>query len=186
MRILALVALLISLPAAANAAVQLHFYSRDFGIRYPHAFIVLTGTVDSTGEVVDANYGFTATNTSPVAAFRAVNGRIAVVDQGFINRSNDHFVLTLTDQQYALVMNTVAAWENAEQPSYHVNRANCVFFVADIAKALGLEAEPIEGLMLRPKRYLEAIFEINEPVIASWNSPAGQLANSDNAVLATD
>ena len=54
-----LIVLVLLWPAQALAAVRIDFQSRDYDRRFPHAFIVLTGTVDATGETVDASYGFT-------------------------------------------------------------------------------------------------------------------------------
>ena len=45
--------------SAAAASVESRFHSKDFGATFPHACLVLHGTLDSTGEAVDANYGFT-------------------------------------------------------------------------------------------------------------------------------
>jgi hypothetical protein len=52
-------ALLCAWSAPAWAEVEIRFHSKDFGVTFPHAFIVLSGTLDSTGERIDANYGFT-------------------------------------------------------------------------------------------------------------------------------
>src|SRR3712207_8844051 len=37
-------------PQAARAAVEIHFYSKDLGASFPHAFVRLTGTVDRSEE----------------------------------------------------------------------------------------------------------------------------------------
>ena len=72
--LLSLLMLCAGLSAPARADVVVSFYSHDFGDRFPHAFIVMTGTLDATGEVVDVNYGFTATSVSPAILFGSVKG----------------------------------------------------------------------------------------------------------------
>ena len=73
---LLLVLLLAFLPAHAHAQVVATFYSHDFGDHFPHAFIKLKGKVESSGEVVDTNYGFTAVTVSPAILMGSVKGMI--------------------------------------------------------------------------------------------------------------
>src|SRR3546814_20915850 len=73
--LLSLLMLCAGLATSARAEVVVSFYSHDFGDRFPHAFIVMTGTLDATGEVVDVNYGFTATSVSPAILFGSVQGQ---------------------------------------------------------------------------------------------------------------
>jgi len=61
-----------ALPQSASASVEIAFYSRELGgNNFPHAFVALRGTVDSTGERVDTSYGFTAHSVTPVIALPA-------------------------------------------------------------------------------------------------------------------
>src|SRR5512141_763926 len=71
--------LLLGLCAPAQAAVEIAFYSRELGgNNFPHAFIALHGTVDSTGEQVDTTYGFTAHSVTPAVLFGSVTGEVVV------------------------------------------------------------------------------------------------------------
>ena len=141
----------------APAAVEIRFHSKDFGVSFPHAFIVLTGTVDATGEPVDANYGFTLRHLiGPSVLFGRVQGTIESVGVDFIEHSNRHFTMTLTDDQYRQVMALVEEWRALPQPSYSLDRRNCVSFVAAVATLLGLEADP-RGLMRRPRAFLDRV-----------------------------
>ena len=46
-------------PALADIRLSFHSFNGSLFVgRYPHAFIVLEGTLDETGEKVDENYGF--------------------------------------------------------------------------------------------------------------------------------
>ena len=171
LRVLA-AALALSLAAApAAAAVEITFHSKDFGTTIPQAFVVLRGTVDSTGEPVDANYGFTVRHLiGPSVLFGRVEGTIESVGKGFVEHSNRHFNLTLSDAQYREVLDLVERWRALPQPSYSLDRRNCVSFVAEIATLLGLEAET-RGLMRRPHAFLDRVRERNSARLAA-SAPA--------------
>jgi hypothetical protein len=156
MRLLFAVVLAFGAPGApAQAAVELSFYSRELGgNNFPHAFIRLLGTVDSTGEQVDTSYGFTARAISPAILFGSVPGAVLVESEGRIRASDRQFRLTLTDEQYRTVMAVVDEWRNRQQPSYNLSRANCIHFVAAVGSALGLRIELVPGLMRRPRSFL--------------------------------
>ena len=153
--------------AAAPAAVEIRFHSKDFGATFPHAFIVLHGTLDATGEAVDANYGFTLKHlVGPSALFGPVEGVVESAGPGYIAGSNFHFALVLSDDDYRNVMALVERWRNLPQPSYRLTRRNCVTFVAEIAALLGLTADP-NGFMRRPRAFLDRVREINSGALAA-------------------
>lgn len=170
-RILVAFALLVGLPAQALAAVEIAFYSREFGSTFPHAFVALSGTVDETGEVVDASYGFTARSVTPALLFGSVSGEIVVEGPEQIARSDRQFAVTLTDDQYRAVMRVVETWRNREQPSYNLNRRNCVHFVGEVAEAAGLRVEYVRRLMKRPRSFLEHVLSLN-PRLATFTPQA--------------
>lgn len=158
--------------SAAAAAVEIHFYSKDFASTFPHAFVRLTGTVDSTGEQVDTNYGFTPVRLNPSILMGPVKGMIQTVEPKYVARSDKHFTLTLTEDQYRMVLARIDGWRTAAQPNYRLETRNCVYFVADMATALGLQAPPAPGLMKKPKTYLRKVTQDNLTVIANW--PGGR------------
>jgi hypothetical protein len=154
--------LLCGLPAQALAAVEIAFYSRELGgNNFPHAFVALHGTVDSTGEVVDTSYGFTAKAVTPALLFGSVSGEVVVEGPEQIAHSDRQFALTLSDDQYRAVMAVVDAWRTREQPSYNLNRRNCVHFVSEVAAAVGLRVENVRGLMKRPRSFLQHVRSLN-------------------------
>lgn len=160
----ALLLLLLSSPAAA--AVEIAFYSRELGgNNFPHAFITLRGTIDATGEQVDTSFGFTAKAISPAILFGSVAGEVVVEGQRQIDRSDRQFALVLSDERYAAVMAVVESWRSRAQPSYNMNRRNCVHFVAELAAASGLRVEQPAGLMKRPRSFLQHIRALN-PALA--------------------
>ncbi|HYD12603.1 MAG TPA: hypothetical protein VEC11_07130 [Allosphingosinicella sp.] len=156
----------------AQAAVEIRFHSKDFGATFPHAFIVLTGTLDATGEPVDANFGFTVRNLiGPSALFGAVEGIVESAEPPYIESANFHFALMLSDDEYRRVMALVERWRALPQPSYRLMRRNCVSFVAEIATLLGLSADP-RGLMRRPRAFLDRVRQANAATIAA-RAPRG-------------
>ena len=161
-RLLLALLLLWGLPAQALAAVEIAFYSREMGgNNYPHAFVALRGTVDSTGEAVDTSYGFTARSVTPAILFGSVSGEVVVEGAEQIGRSDRQFALTLTDDQYRAVMAVVDAWRNRAQPSYNLTRRNCVHFVGELAAAAGLRVEYVGRLMKRPRSFLQHLHSLN-------------------------
>ena len=163
---LLLVLLLVKATPAA-AAVEISFHSKDLGTSFPHAFIVLTGTVDASGEAVNANYGFTVRNlVGPSVLLGRVRGVVDSVGPGYIENSNRHFSMVLSDDQFRQVVALVERWHGLPQPSYSLDRRNCVTFVAEVAELLGLEADT-SGLMRRPRAFLDRVRERNAERIAA-------------------
>ncbi|QPQ56321.1 hypothetical protein IC614_09245 [Allosphingosinicella flava] len=155
-------AILFLLPAAAPAEVKVTFHSRDLGATFPHAFVSLKGVVDATGETVDTAYGFTAKTLSPAILAGSVSGKVQVETQAYVRHSKRHFTVTLPDERYHALMAVVERWRNAAQPSYNLNRANCVHFVGELAQAVGLDVTFDPKLMKKPKSFLIAVKAGNE------------------------
>ena len=156
----ALLATLGATPAAA--AVEIAFYSRELGgNNFPHAFVSLRGTVDATGERVDTSYGFTARAISPAILFGSVSGEVLVEGPRQIARSDRQFTVTLSDAQYRAVLGVVATWRSRPQPSYNLNRRNCVHFVGELAQAAGLRVEFVRDLMKKPRSFLQHVRSLN-------------------------
>ena len=150
----------------ASAAVEISFNSRGLGSRFPHAFVVLSGTLDSTGERVEANYGFTVRHTlGPSVLLGPVQGEVASEGSTYIAGGRRHFSLVLSDEEYRRVMRLIARWRALPQPSYHLDRRNCVTFVAEIATALGLQAVPDGATRRRPQAFLDGVLRANQPII---------------------
>lgn len=153
-------------PGGAVAAVRIDFQSRDYDRRFPHAFVVLTGTLDATGEAVDASYGFTPIGQlSPAILAGPAVGHVLPIKAPDIAKSSLHFSMVLTDAEYARVTATVAAWKAMPQPSYRLRERNCIHFVADVAAALGLDAAMVRGLELKPHGFLDSVRDRNAELI---------------------
>jgi hypothetical protein len=168
-------AILLSIaPAPALAAVEITFLSKEFGSSFPHAYVALEGTLDRSRERISANYGFTATHVSPAILLGSVKGEVMSVDADYMRKSDRHFSIRLSDAEYDRVMATVERWRTLKQPSYSLNRQNCVYFVAHIAAALGMKAETPSALMKKPRSYLEMITRSNQPWLAAREAAASQ------------
>ncbi len=161
-RLLLVAALLLGAQAPAAAAVEIAFYSRELGgNNFPHAFIRLTGTVDATGEAVDTSLGFTAKSITPALLFGLVAGEVVVEGPRQIARSDRQFALIIPDERFRAVMAVVERWRSRAQPSYNINRRNCVHFVGEIAEAAGLRVEYARRLMRRPRSFLQHVRGLN-------------------------
>ena len=158
---------LVAWPVAASAAVEIHVYSHEFGKEFPHAFVVLKGQLDATGEKVDTNLGYSAIRVTPAILMKSVPGEvdIGIIPDEYIARSQEHFSLVLSDEEYAAVMGVVDAWKARRQPSYNLNGANCVHFVSDILLALHLKGEPRKGMMKSPHNFLTQVTADSQPLI---------------------
>jgi hypothetical protein len=164
-RVLLVALLLVLAPGQGLAAVRITFYSHEFGSTFPHAFITLEGQDDRTGAKINANYGFTATHVSPAILLGSVSGEIMskdlVKDAAYVAGSDKHFSFVLSDSEYDAVLATVEKWRTLPQPSYNLNRQNCVHFVADVAAGLGMAAETPKALMKKPRSYTQFLTRSN-------------------------
>jgi hypothetical protein len=148
-------------PVAAKAEVMATFYSHDFGDHFPHAFVKLKGKVDSTGEQVDTNYGFTAVNVSPAILMGSVKGMIETKGDKYIASSNAHFTLRLSDAEYFKLLSFVDKWRNLPGKSYSLSNRNCVHFAMEAAALLGLNVNRKSKFFKKPKSFLLEVMKLN-------------------------
>lgn len=157
--LLAFVLTAAALPA--QAAVTVTFYSREFGERFPHAFVELGGTMEQDGTPVSGTWGFTARTLSPAILMGPVHGMVEAVTDGYKARSNAHFTVTVSDDQYRDVFAVIENWRTRPGKSYNLNSANCVHFVGEIARAAGLTVVNDPRLMKKPTSYLVDVMRQN-------------------------
>lgn len=146
---------------SAQAAITITFYSHDFGSHFPHAFVTLKGTVDSTGEVVDTNYGFTAVNITPGILFGSVKGKISTSKAKYVETSDPHFSLVLTDEQYLKVLAKMREWRDKPQKSYNLGKRNCVHFISEVAQILNIKTNKDTKYYKKPKSFLREVKSLN-------------------------
>lgn len=160
--LLALAALLIACPA--QAAVTIYFHSFNGSVvwgRYPHALVVFDGTLDSTGQRVDENFGFSTTSSMAALTQHPAPHVMLREDHAQIARTNRHFGVVLTDAQYHQLRAEVDRWEHYPTPYYDLDRRNCVHFVARLAQMIGLTADVPERFVRRPKAWLNYVTRMN-------------------------
>ncbi|MEA3053646.1 MAG: hypothetical protein QOG72_2549 [Sphingomonadales bacterium] len=169
-------ALLVLTAAPAWAAVSITFYSKELGASFPHAFVILAGTPDRGGPRIDEDYGFTAKTISPAILWGKVAGEV-ISDHSvsYVKGSDRHFTVALTDAEYDRVMATIARWRAAKQPSYDLDRHNCVHFVAEVAVASGLKADT-RKFMKKPRSFLESLTEANRAALQARGAVFHRLA----------
>ena len=161
---LLLMPMMLALPPAAQAAVQVHFYSREFGNQFPHAFIIVEGTIDGTGEKVSANYGFTATSVTPAILMGSVKGYVQALKADYMAKADRKFTVTLDDATYAKLLRKVAEWQDRKQPSYSLEKRNCVHFVMELAEVAGLKVNRASRFFKKPRSFLEEVLSLNPGV----------------------
>jgi len=151
-----------SLPAAAEVKMSFHSFNGSvlFG-RYPHAFVSLEGTVDSTGEIVEENYGFTAKKVTTAILSGPVEHDILVETDEYIKKTNRHFTVTLTEEQLTQVRETLQSWRDAPGKAYDLDTRNCIHFVGAMAKIVGVNVDYPKKMLRRPKKWLNYIAEKN-------------------------
>ena len=166
MRFLALFfgALLAALPLPALAAVTVAFHSFNgsyLGGRYPHAFVVLDGTL-ADGTRVHENYGY-STSAGALSALRGpVPGIIQIEKEKYIASTNRHFAVPVSDAQVAAIRAEMEAWKDAPgQKRYLLDHRNCIHFVARIAEMVGLNAPVPQNMVRRPKLWLNYVTRLN-------------------------
>ncbi|HEX8580330.1 MAG TPA: hypothetical protein VF655_12155 [Allosphingosinicella sp.] len=150
------------IAAPASAAVEMTVYTKELSDTFPHTFVVLEGTLDRNGARIAEDYGFSAKTISPAILWGRVGGKvISDHEGGYLRASDKHFTLKISDEDYDRVMATVERWRTAKQPSYDLDKANCIHFVAELMAAAGLEAAPRKGLMRKPRSFIEAVTAAN-------------------------
>jgi hypothetical protein len=160
------VLLVLAWPGPTAASVELAFHSHAMSSSFPHALIVLRGTVDATGERVDTNYGFTVRHQiGPSVLFGPVQGVVMRESRDYVRHTRRHFSLTLTDEEYRRVRRLIDRWRALPQPSYRLDQRNCVSFVAAVAAELGLRAEIDPATTRRPRAYLDSLWVRNRRAI---------------------
>ena len=150
--------------APALAKVEIHFHSIDGNVfwgRYPHTFIVLEGTLDQTGRVINENYGFSARNVTPAILSGPVQHMVLAESEKSVRKTNRHFSLTLSDAEYIRVIKLVRSWQEAPGKFYDLEKRNCIHFVGEIARLLGLNVTYPDSMLRRPKTWLNHISALN-------------------------
>ncbi len=161
-RLFALLSMCLGFAIPAQAAVTITFWSHELGNSFPHAFFTLRGVPDSGGAPVDANFGFTAKTVSPALLMGPVAGKLDIAKPTSIAGSDAQFSVVMTDAQYNAVLKLVDAWSEGKPGSiYRLGDHNCVHFVKEAARLVGLSDLDQPKLMKKPRSYLKAVLAGN-------------------------
>ena len=167
------------IAAPAWAAVTLTFYAhpgarvRDGYLLFPHAFVHATGTLDDTGDPVDWSAGFTARDPGPQLLFVRGVGVVDYPDARYVGEGKPYLRLTVSDTDYRAVRERAGWWSSPQGSAYDLRRRNCISFIADLARVVGLQTA-VEPSM-KPGTFLEATAALNPA--AAWREPEPLLAN---------
>ena len=74
--------------------------------------------------------------------------------------------MRLSDAQFANVQRAFKQWVAVKGLSYDLETRNCVHFIAAMARAAGLDAPDVPGLMKQPTAYLATVAARNRAVAA--------------------
>jgi hypothetical protein len=161
-RLLAVATLWLLAIAPARAAVTITFWSHELGASFPHAFVSLRGTPDAGGPAVDGNYGFTAQSITPKILMGTVRSEVYIAKPGYVASSDAQFSMVLSDAQYAAILAHITAWSGANgEVRYSLDKRNCIHFVQEAARILGLAGLEQPKLMRKPRSYLKAVLAAN-------------------------
>jgi hypothetical protein len=162
LRLMALLVFYVGSVLPAQAAVTITFWSHELGNSFPHAFFTLRGIPDAGGAPVDTNVGFTAKSVSPALLMGPVAGKLDIAKPGYVAGSDAQFSVIMSDAQYEAVLRLVDAWSEGKPDSvYRLSDHNCVTFVKEAARIVGLTGIDQPKLMKKPRSYLKAVLAEN-------------------------
>ncbi len=170
---------LFATTSPAAAAVTITFYSHDFRMfgagmltNFPHGFIALSGTPDDGTPAINGDFGFSATDFFVNALWEPVEGGLdpSPLPASYIAAADRHFSFPLTDAQYHAVVVVVEKWKSWPQPSYDLDKHNCVTFVKELAIAAGLSVSDSPGFIRKPKEFLDDMATRNAGFLAPYGN----------------
>jgi len=153
--------MLVTFAPAVQAKVTIAFYSHEFDGRFPHAFVKLEGTLEATGQRIDQNFGFTALSDGPSLYMGWARGGIDISKPDYIAVSHRRFAFQITDAQYRAVVAKMVEWRDRPGKNYHIDKHNCVHFVAEMATLLGVKINAKSRYWRRPEAFLSEVLSLN-------------------------
>jgi hypothetical protein len=168
------------------AAVTVTFYAhpgarvRGGYLLFPHAYVHAEGTVDATGEPVDWSAGFTARSPGPQLLFVRGGGVVQEPDARYVSEGRPFLSLTVDDATWYALRARAEWWNTPEGSVYDLRRRNCITFIADLARVVGLRTAPEPSM--KPGTFLEATAALNPE--AAWRAePAAPAVASPPVVV---
>lgn len=159
------VAISLLAPGVAAAQVVLTFAAKraEGSLGIPHSYLRIGGTTE-TGEDIQRTFGFMPREES---AFMILGDRVrgAVIDEPEAEvewaRVTPFLSVQIPDATLDAVILRFRYWNENENGGYDAWSQNCIAFLADIARTIGLKVPP--GSHLSPSGFLETLTELNPP-----------------------
>ena len=161
-RIIAALFLLVAAhPALAEVTLSFHSFNGSVVVgRYPHTFVVMQGTLED-GTRINENYGFSAKRAGPAVLRGPVEHVVMTEKQKYIASTNRHFSVTIDDAKYWAIRREVDRWRNAPGKYYDLDTRNCIHFVGEIARMVGIRVTYPEDMLRLPKKWLNHLTAMN-------------------------
>ncbi|MBW8303269.1 MAG: hypothetical protein K0M78_04870 [Brevundimonas sp.] len=163
-------ALLLALIAGqAWAEVTVTFYAhpgariRGGDLLFPHAYVHAVGTIEATGEPVDWSAGFTAKSPGPHLLFARGGGVVTAPDARYVDEGRPFLTLSIDDAAWYALKARAEWWNSPEGSVYDLRRRNCITFIADLARVVGLRTAPEPSM--KPGSFLEATAALNPEAV---------------------
>ena len=152
--------------AEVTVTVYAHPGARVRGgyLLFPHAYVHAEGTLDANGEPVDWSAGFTAKSPGPHLLFVRGDGVVTAPDARYVDEGRPFLQLTVDDATWHAVKARAEWWNTPEGSVYDLRRRNCITFVADLARVVGLQTAPEPSL--KPGTFLAATAALHPE--AAW------------------
>lgn len=159
--------LVLGLATSSSAAAQvvLTFAAKraESSLGVPHSYLRIGGTTES-GEDIQRTFGFMPSEESP---FMLLGDRVrgAVIDEPEAEieweRVTPFVSVQIPDVTLDAVILRFKYWNENENGGYDAWSQNCIAFLADIARTIGLKVPP--GSHLSPSGFLETLATLNPP-----------------------
>ena len=128
-----------------------------------------------------ANFGFTPPVVGPDVLFGWVDGVVTGAEDAYVAKDTPYLTFSLTDKQYVTVLAVAARYRAYPQPSYEIDKRNCVLFVKEIAASLGLAVSDDAKFVREPELFMADLKARNVNFVARWNAGSAVAASHSPA-----
>ncbi len=157
----------ISLPTGAEAQVVITFAAKRGDptalLQIPHSYMRITGTTES-GEAIDRTLGLMPSESSNLMLFgKRVAAEIVDSPASMVewDRVQPFISVQIPDTTLDAVIVRLRSWSSGENGGYGLYTDNCIAFIGDIARTIGLRTPP--GRHLSPSGFMRDLAEMNPP-----------------------
>ena len=147
--------------SARAADYTVEFWAHPQDLNFPHAFYVARRPASNGVPAVEVNYGFTAKSVTYAILWKSVPGAVESVGPAYLKRSTRIFTTRTDEAGFAALEALRKRWASGPDSIYNLNRHNCVHFIAEAARAVGLKADLPANLVKRPEAFLRHVLAQN-------------------------